>query len=54
MPVIVRARYHVHAHTLFQAGADSLVDEEGFVGEQLDVEVMQVPHGGKPAEAKRM
>ena len=43
-------RYHVHAPTLVQAGADSLVDEEGLIGEQLAVEVMQVVHAGKPHE----
>jgi len=35
VPVVARARYHIYAPSLREAGADQIVDEEAYVGEEL-------------------
>jgi len=39
VPVIARARYHIHSSLLLGAGADQFVDEEYLVGERLGAEL---------------
>jgi CPA2 family monovalent cation:H+ antiporter-2 len=40
VPVVSRARYHIHARSLEDLGADRLVDEERLVGQRLGAEVV--------------
>jgi len=42
VPVVVRARYHIYAASLQEAGADQIVDEEAFVGEELARRVLSL------------
>jgi len=45
VPVVVRARYHIYAASLEEAGADQIVDEEEFVGEELARRVLELLPG---------
>ncbi len=42
VPVVSRARYHIHAPSLEELGADRLVDEERLVGQRLGAEVVSL------------
>lgn len=42
VPVVARARYHIYAASLKDAGADEIVDEEELVGEELARRVLSV------------
>ena len=45
LPVIARARYHVHASLLAEAGADHVIDEEALVGDRLGTEILEACEG---------
>ena len=54
LPVIARARYHVHAPLLAEAGADHVIDEEGLVGDRLGAEILdacEMPIGLRELDA---
>ncbi len=51
VPVVARARYHIHAPLLSEAGAGRLIDEEYLVGEHLGVEVTKQLAVSSPRQA---
>ena len=38
--IVVRSRYHIASHSLKDAGANAVVDEENTIGDKLAEEVM--------------
>jgi len=57
VPLLVRARYHIHRDELDVAGADVVADEEGLVGEQLAASLCALlpkPEEKKPASKRRV
>ncbi len=51
VPVVSRARYHIHAPSLRDLGADRLVDEERLVGRHLGAEVVSLARRSQAGES---
>ncbi|MBM3744829.1 MAG: hypothetical protein FJW34_03410 [Acidobacteria bacterium] len=50
LPIVARGRYHLHAHSLSDAGATVVVNEEVLVGAQLAGHILQVVSPPKAEE----
>lgn len=51
VPVVSRARYHIHAPSLRELGAERLVDEERLVGERLGADVVALVASRRAAQS---